>query len=355
MIHCYPSDAKNMDFWFQKGLKLIEDKKINTLYQTYFYEFAANAFKATNNLANLGIAQNRLIEINEDISLSKNDYIQNISAQYLENENKLFNQKLDLIKSQRAQQIYLFSSLGLILFSLSIWLFFKQKQNIKNKEIITLQQQKDITKLQALIEGEEKERIRLAQDLHDGINGDLSSIKFQLSSVDINNLSPENKVLFHNALNMIDSSCSQVRNISHNLSPTAITEFGLLNSVKNYCSKLEQLHPIKITFQHFGNEIKLSNNIETIIYRIVQELVNNIIKHAEATEAMVQINYHKSNMFITVEDNGKGFSKASKNAGIGLKNISSRIAFLNATLDEEHHTKGTTFNINIDLNNIPKS
>ena len=154
---------------------------------------------------------------------------------------------------------------------------------------------------------------------------------------------------------MIDYSCDQVRNIWHNLSPTTINDFGLISSLRNYCSKLEGFHPIKINFQHFGNDIILSKNIETVIYRIVQELVNNIIKHADASEALVQINSHEDNLFITVEDNGKGFENSKKSTGIGLKNIASRIAFLNASLDEEHNENGTTFTINIDLKNIPKT
>ena len=247
------------------------------------------------------------------------------------------------------------SSVSLIVFSLGIWYFFRQKQRIKNREIITLQQQKEISKLEALMDGEEKERIRIAQDLHDGINGDLSSIKFQLSSIDSKSLSTENKTLFNKVIGMIDYSCDQVRNISHNLSPTTINDFGLITSLKNYCSKLEGIHPIKINFQHFGNDVMLSKSIETVIYRIVQELVNNIIKHAKATQALVQINSFEDNLFITVEDNGKGFENIAKTSGIGLKNIESRIAFLNATLDEEHNSNGTTFTINIDLKNLPKT
>src|SRR5690606_41176724 len=105
---------------------------------------------------------------------------------------------------------------------------------------------------------------------------------------------------------------------------------------------------INISFQHYGNDIQLTKSIETVIYRIIQELVNNIIKHANATEALVQLNSYDSNLFITVEDNGIGFQNNKENLGIGLKNISSRIAFLNAQLEEEHHKQGTTFHINID-------
>ena len=355
MLQCFTNDIDKTNFWYEKAINLISEKKINILYQTLFYKLAINAFKKNNQLDKLAQAQETLIKINEAISLNNNNYIQNINKKYLKNENQLLKKELDLIKNKREKQFYLVFSLSLLAISFGIWYFFKQKQNIKNKEIISLQQQKEITKLQALIEGEEKERVRLAQDLHDGINGDLSSIKFQLSSVDFETLSEENKTLFASAIDMIDYSCDQVRNISHNLSPTTITDFGLIASLKSYCSKLENFYPIHINFQHFGNDIKLSKNIETVIYRIVQELVNNIIKHAEASEALVQINSHEDTIFITVEDNGKGFNLSNKNSGIGLKNITSRIDFLNATLDVEHHKNGTTFTINIDLKNIPKT
>lgn len=261
--------------------------------------------------------------------------------------------QLELSKKNIEVTLVAISSILLVLAILGLWYLFRQRQKLKNIEISKLKQQHDITKLHALIEGEEKERSRLAQELHDGINGDLSSIKYQLSSINSDEISTDLKSVFEKSIAMIDYSCQQVRNISHNLSPMTIRDFGLITSIKNYCSKLESIHPITINCQNFGNEITLPNNIETVIYRIVQELVNNIIKHAKATYAMVQINTHDDTMFITVEDNGIGFQNSSNNVGIGLKNIASRIAFLNAHLEEEHHDNGTTFTIQIDLKNIP--
>ena len=353
MLHCYPNNAKETDLWFKKGLKLISDTKINITYQTYFFEIAIRAFKENMQLNNLAFAQEQLIKINDESTLINNGSIQSITKKYFENENILLKQELDLVKNQREKQIYLIASISLIVLALGIWFFYRQKQKIKNKEIITLQQQQNISKLQALFEGEEKERNRLAQELHDGINGDLSSIKFQLSSISDNELSPKSKSIFDKAIEQIDHSCQQVRNISHNLSPMTIRDFGLITSIKNYCSKLDSIHSITINFQHFGNEVSLPKNIETVIYRIVQELVNNIIKHAQASEALIQINVHEESLFITVEDNGKWLHKKQEGVGIGLKNIASRISFLNAQLEEEHTENGTTFTININLKNIP--
>ena len=261
--------------------------------------------------------------------------------------------QLELSKKNNQMTLATIGSALLLLITLGLWYVLRQRQRLKHIEISKLKQQQDITKLQALIEGEEKERNRLAEELHDGINGDLSSIKYQLSSISADELSTISKSIFEKAVAQIDHSCQQVRNISHNLSPLTIRDFGLMTSIKNYCSKLESIHPIHINFQQFGTDVSLPKNIETVIYRIVQELVNNIIKHAQATEALVQINTHEDMMFITVEDNGKGFQNNPNNAGIGLKNIASRIAFLNAQLEEEHTANGTTFTININLNTIP--
>lgn len=296
--------------------------------------------------------ENHLKQVN---LLEKQYQFEKKDKELAEKKIALEHNQLELTKNKNNFILASAGAILLLLFLLGIWLFYAQRQKVKNIEISKLEKQRDIEKLQALIEGEEKERIRLAQDLHDGINGDLSSIKFQLSSIDSKSLSLENKILFDKAIDMIDYSCDQVRNISHNLSPTTISDFGLVTSLKNYCTKLEGFHALNINFQHFGNDIKLSKNIETVIYRIVQELVNNIIKHADATEAMVQINSYEDNLFITVEDNGKGFKNAQEYSGIGLKNIASRVAFLNATFDQEQNQNGTTFTINIDLNNIPNT
>ena len=362
--YAFNKDYKTAITYLQEALKTAKaTDKIEI--QTKAHLQLAKVFKMLNNTNKAYFHLKQNVQLND--SLLNENHLKQINLlekQYqsekkdkelAENKSVLEHNQLELVKNKNNFILAAVSGIILLLILFGLWLFYFQRQKLKNIEISKLEQERDIAKLQALIEGEEKERIRLAQDLHDGINGDLSSIKFQLSSIDFNSLSTENKTLFNKAIDMIDYSCDQVRNISHNLSPTALNDFGLLNSVKNYCSKLEQFHAIKINFQHFGNDIKLSKNIETVIYRIIQELVNNIIKHAEASEALVQINSHQDNLFITVEDNGKGFHNSQKKSGIGLRNIASRIAFLNATLDEEHNPNGTTFTINIDLKNIPKS
>jgi two-component system NarL family sensor kinase len=269
-----------------------------------------------------------------------------------EQQVKLKKQELDLIKSQKEKQLYFIVSLGLIIISLGIWYFFRQRQKIKDKEIIALQQQQEIAKLEALIDGEEKERKRIAQELHDGLNGDLSAIKYRLSTLEESGLSAIDTENLTKVINMIDDSCAQVRSISHNLMPSSILDFGLIETVKEYCVKINNSDNFKIDFQFFGSYIALSKKSETIIYRIIQELVTNILKHSKATEAMIQFNYRTDELFITVEDNGIGFDKNAISAGIGHKNVQTRIDFLNAQLDVDSSSVGTSYTISIDLNKV---
>lgn len=350
MLNCYPNNPKEINLWFKKGIELIKQKKINIAYQAYFFKTTIKALKKYNQLENLIYAQEQLLHINERIALHNNDYIQNITKQYLKNENKLLKQELDLIKNQKEKQLYIIFSLILFVLSFSILYFFKQRQKIKNNEIISLQQQHEIVILEALMDGEEKERRRIAQELHDGLNGDLSAIKYRLSTLEESGLSAIDSENLTKVINMIDESCAQVRSISHNLMPASILDYGLIETVKEYCVKINTSDTFKIDFQFFGNYIALSKKTETVIYRIIQELVTNILKHSKATEALIQFNYREDELFITVEDNGIGFDKNAISTGIGHKNIKTRINFLNAQLDVESSSDGTSYTISIDLN-----
>ncbi len=265
---------------------------------------------------------------------------------------KIKQQELDLIKNQKQKQLYSIFFIVFAWVTLALWYFFRQRQKIKNKEIESLKQSQEIAKLEALIEGEEKERKRIAQELHDGLNGDLSAIKYRLSSLEESGLSAIDTENLTKVIHMIDESCAQVRSISHNLMPSSILDFGLIESIKEYCVKINNSDNFKIDFQAFGNYMALSKKTETVIYRIIQELVTNILKHSKATEAMVQFNYREDELFITVEDNGIGFDKKINAKGIGHKNIQTRIDFLNAQMDVDSSSAGTSYTISIDLNKV---
>ena len=352
LLNCYPADRNEVNSLFNKGLELIEQKKINISFQVNFYQSAIKAFKSNGDLEQLAFAQKQLIRINEKISLSNNDYIQNITKQYVKNENKLLRQELNLTKSIKEKQIFYILVGTLILITIGLWYFFKQRQKFKNKEIESLKQNQEISNLEALMDGEEKERKRIAQELHDGLNGDLSAIKYRLSTLEDSGLNAVDTENITKVIDMIDESCAQVRSISHNLMPASILDYGLVDSIREYCIKINNSENFKIDFQVFGNYIALSKKNETVVYRIVQELITNILKHSKATEAIIQFNCKEDELFITVEDNGIGFDHHKISDGIGQKNIQTRIDFLNAQYHVISTASGTSCTISIDLKSI---
>ncbi len=162
-----------------------------------------------------------------------------------------------------------------------------------------------------------------------------------------------NTAVVNEVVAMIDKSSEQVRAISHNLVPPSLEKFNLVEALEDYCATMNEVHEQLVTFQHLGEKIHISKNNEINIYRIVQELVSNSIKHSGADEITVQISSRENSILITVEDNGQGFDPDKIDGkGIGLKNIDSRIAYLNSTKDLISNSKGTSYTITIDLNKL---
>ncbi|WP_460218371.1 tetratricopeptide repeat-containing sensor histidine kinase [Psychroserpens sp. MEBiC05023] len=251
-------------------------------------------------------------------------------------------QEQQLQKKQSQTKLMTGLIVFLLLTSILTWFLFKQHQKRKDHEIVSLKREQQVKTLELLMEGEEKERLRIAKELHDGVNVDLSSIKYKLTS-----LLEKNNEVINEAVAMIDKSCEQVRAISHNLVPPSLKDFSLLDAIDDYCSTMNNLHKPDIVFHSIGNPIIIDNKAEINIFRIVQELVNNSIKHAEATEIDVQVSFQNKTMQLTIEDNGKGFDSEITSNGIGLQNIQSRIDYLQAKLDFKSDSNGTSYLIDI--------
>ena len=154
--------------------------------------------------------------------------------------------------------------------------------------------------------------------------------------------------VFERSLDMIDGSIKELRRVAHNMMPEMLTKFGLDEALKEYCNTINTTKLLNVKYQSLGMNERLDSSAEIIIYRIVQELLNNTMKHAGATESFVQLIKEGSRLSIVVEDNGKGFdfSAAENNKGAGLANIRSRVDYLKGQLDI--HTepgKGTLVNI----------
>lgn len=340
-----PENLQTTLQYYEEGINLINQKTINAFYRRFFYELALKSFRESGATEKIIEVQNNIIQIDDEGRLNANTYIQDISEQYVNNEKKLLLAETEKFRRQRNITILLIISALLCIAVMTLGIIIIRR---KNKE----KHRQEIIRLESLLDGQENERKRIAEELHDGLNGDLSAIKYRLSGFDDTCMNPDDNENLLKTIEMIDNACTQVRRISHNLMPSSILDFGLVETVNQYCSKINNSHPLTLDFQYFGNPAVLPKKAETVIYRIIQELINNITKHSKATMAMVQLNFHESELFITVEDNGIGFDPKSVQNGLGLKNIDSRVHFLNAQLEIDSNDKGTSFHITIDLNSL---
>jgi signal transduction histidine kinase len=220
---------------------------------------------------------------------------------------------------------------------------YRQRQKLMMKEnevhqvrIAQLESEKQLLASEAIIRGQEEERGRLAKDLHDGLGGLLSGIKFSLTNMKSHViLDAENALVFERSLDMLDHSIAELRRVAHNMMPEVLVKFGLEEALKSYCDSIRQSGIYQIDFQSIGITVRLPISIEIILYRIVQELLNNIAKYAKATNVLVQLSRHDQEVSITVEDNGIGFDVATleKSQGAGWVNIRSRIDYLKGKVD----------------------
>jgi len=229
----------------------------------------------------------------------------------------------------------------------------KKETELQNQKIRELEKDKQLVAVDSMLKGQEEERSRLAKDLHDGLGGLLSGVKFSLRNMKDNLImTPENMVVFERSLDMIDTSIKELRRVAHNMMPEMLTKFGLDEAVKEYCNSVNTTKLLAVKYQSVGMETRVDSPIEIIVYRIVQELLNNTLKHAAATDVFVQLIREEHRLSIVVEDNGKGFDTAlaTESKGAGWMNIRSRVDYLKGQLDiHSEPGKGTLVNIEIPL------
>jgi len=316
-----------------------ELSKINEMKGNYkeAYRFKSLSSKFTDSLKN----ERYIKQINR---LEKQFETKKKDAEINEQKFRLKEQKNELQKKQMQTKYAIGVSGLLLILSIASWLVYKQRQKRKDQELLIVKNEAQINALESLIEGEEKERIRIAKELHDGVNGDLSAIKHKLNTL----LKLNNKTI-EEAVVMIDKSCDQVRAISHNLVPPALENFDLQTAASDYCTNMNSIHVPTITFNFIGEIVVLPKIVEVNIFRIIQELVTNSIKHAEASEINIQLSCRANALQLATEDDGKGFNVSKvKKGGVGISNIKNRVKFLNGEMDVSSSSKGTSINIFMD-------
>ncbi|EDP71968.1 Tetratricopeptide TPR_2 [Flavobacteriales bacterium ALC-1] len=228
----------------------------------------------------------------------------------------------------------------------------ERQQQIEEKEKIL--KDLELSIIDAMIEGQEKERQRLAADLHDSVGATLSAAKLQFEHLIKDEIDIKvREKLIKKTSTLLEDAYVEIRSMAHLKNSGVMAKNGLLPAVEKLSKNASGINGLFFDVQSFGLEQRLDNALEITIFRIIQELVTNIIKHANATKGIIHITNHKDSLNIMIEDNGIGFNTkqmAKANSGMGISSIDKRIDHLNGTLTiESEKNKGTTVIIDIPI------
>ncbi len=360
----YETEKKQLEIFVLTKSDSIKSLKIDNQQISIF----DNLLKISNQKLDLSKAD--LLNKENDLLLKENDLQIKEDAYLIKTKEEIILQnKLDVQKKE--QQILLLGKekeiktlelkrknntiLGIsILAILSSLIFYLLYNRSKAKQSALLQAaiitQQDIA-TKGIIEAEERERKRIASDLHDGVGQLMTAAWLNMQAINekTKNTDKETAELLDKAMHLVDESCKEVRAVSHNMMPNALLKKGLVNAVKEFLQQIN-IKSTKINLQTEGLNNPLPNHVETVLYRVIQESVNNVIKHAQATSLDISINQDETGIDVMIEDNGKGFNfgEANKKDGIGLQNIKSRIEYLKGTVEwNTAENKGTLVAIHI--------
>ncbi len=256
-------------------------------------------------------------------------------------------------RKKKNQVNLLILSLGVLLSTLIIGtLVYQNRLRAKSLLLATARQEQQIISMRSMLEGQEKERARIARDLHDGLGNLLSTLKASVSNLQISFTNNKTEKIYSKASDMIDEACTEVRKIAHEMMPQALSKLGLKKALGDLIQKMDDTHDFEADIQVYGKEQILDDSTNVMLYRIVQELLNNIVKYAEAKEVLVQITYSEEWLSLTVEDDGKGFEpdKILDNEGMGLKSIAFRTEYIGGEYEiDSRPGAGTLVSINVPL------
>jgi signal transduction histidine kinase len=258
----------------------------------------------------------------------------------LENDN--LKKGISIREKTTQRNIISYTALGVFIFVILLFAFYRQRVNknriIAQQQIKQLEEEKKLLAARSLVEGQEEERKRIAKDLHDGIGVLLSTAKMQFTALKDKN--PENKDLVDKAGKLLEQASVDVRRISHNMMPGLLTKFGLNEALADLFEQLDETPDLSAKVDTNKEDIRLAENQEIMLYRIIQELVYNTLKHAGAKNISLNLNFADDTLNLHYADDGVGFEmdKQTESISIGLKGIESRVSFLGGEVNMESET-----------------
>ena len=326
----------------EEGLQLYEDLGNTSGIQESLLALT-NFYKLQNNWKVAFLYYDRHNNLSDSINNEKfNADVKNLQIRYEtdKKDSQIKNQGIT-IQSQKMQRNSIIAGSLLLLVSatLLIWqliqqakknrLIFNQENQLQEQHIVHLEKENKILAMSSMIEGQESERKRIAQDLHDGLGGLLATIKVKFNIIQKELRELESMDVYQRTSSMIDDACTEVRKIAHNMMPDSLTKLGLIEAVRDIA---EYTTDIRIKVINLGTH-QMTETQDIMIYRIIQEFISNTRKHAQAAQIIVQFSSDNDHSIIYLEDDGLGFDPSSMSTpkGLGLKSMESRINFLGGT------------------------
>ena len=327
-------DPVNMILRYSHLAELYE--KMNHYSNAYDYLKKAYMLRDSNYSAN---SKKDMIEMEKRLQLSEKEK----EIEKLRSDNE---QILLIQKNQRLLN-WLFGIGAFIFLLIVLFLYYIYQNNKRTSkiELNVLEQENKLKLAHAVMNAEDNERHRIARDLHDGLGGTLSAIKLRLSAEEKDNNSPG----IGESIAQLDGSITDLRNIARNLMPETLIRSGIDVALKDLCASLGS-KALQIEYQSYDIGPNIPKDKQLNIYRIVQELLANSIRHGKASYILVQCSQEQNKFLITIEDNGKGFAMKSndKKLGMGLNNIKKRVELMQGIFDlNSEINEGTTANIEL--------
>jgi two-component system NarL family sensor kinase len=340
----------------EKGIAVLQEgiamANANGLFEKLpiLYNALARNYKLAGNYVQYGKTLDTIITLKDSLYKKNSaDALAEMQTKYEveKKENTIIQQHYDLAK----KNLFIYSITALLLITLSSGFFFFQNRR-KNQRLklqaIEIEQKKKLT--HAVMKAEEDERKRIAEDLHDSVAQKMVVAKLNLEALGNGlELADQKKTIYNNIDALLKESTNEVRSLSHSMMPHAFEQYGLTNSVKDFLDKIHKKN-LKINFNAEGDFSIIKENKALLIYRIMQECIQNVLKHSAATTLDISMICANNEADVIIEDNGNGFNADEINYGTGLKNIQSRIEFLNGKAEINSATgKGTVVAIYIPL------
>jgi two-component system, NarL family, sensor kinase len=329
-----------------------KSKRIDKLLDTYYdsYEMCAK----NNDFENATVFLKAYTTIKDSVlNAEKTKIIYDLEKQY-ESEKK--EQTIALLQSQatvkdlqiqRSRNLMVYLSIAVLLSASLVYLLYKRSRYRQKLAFARETEELQRQRFRAVMEAEENERARVAKDLHDGIGQLLSVAKLTLSAIEIPQ-DAEPLRLLNNSMQVIDQAAKEVRSISHNMMPAALTEIGLDAALRDLFLKINESKLLRVNLEAKGLDDRLPASVEIAVYRVVQEVINNMMKHSKADTISVYLTRTGPSVRLSIADNGVGFEKEliAKSRGLGWKNILSRISMLNGQIEVDTQP-GAGTNVNI--------